>query len=939
LFRFYNIQTYSFRKPYTGFHFYFIAYKFLTYSIIKLPKNMMMKIRNLVLGISFLFNPIFINMSLSQSNKIILQNPQYTLYSDSVVQQNKYVAKAISSTEIVSNYKSPANEFLSSDISFKFSINGKDNEMKPGVDHHFDCAASVNETPPIVFGEQMKLTNSNVQTYLKPETKLTIRLDMRKVLAAFNSQGFFTDCNGNKIFKEDFKGVYIAGGTAPMIWDFDNLVNHGELQLKDADNDGIYETTLLLNAQKDEKQTNAQWKQTKDLSAFPQYQSAYPISDAIYNMSLEEMVKAVEPDSTFRTGKEWAGVWTRDISYSIILSMAYLQPKVAMNSLMKKVNKKKKIIQDTGTGGAYPASTDRMIWATAAWEVYKATGNKDWLQQAFIIIKNSIEDDIQNAYNKNTRLVKGESSFLDWREQTYPRWMQPVDIYVSENLGTNAVHYQGNIVLAEMAKLLNNPTVYTKHTAIAAGIKAAINKQLWMKDKGYYAQFLYGRNNLMQSQKSEALGEALCVLFNIADEKQQASIISKTPFMDFGVPCIYPQIPGIPPYHNNAVWPFVQTYFALAAAKAGNEKAVLESFGAIYRPAALFATNKENFVAQNGDFAGTQINSSNMLWSLSGNIALVHKILFGIQFDANQLSFKPFVPKALDGKRTLTNFVYRNAILDITVEGYGNSISSFLLDGKPTSTSIPATLKGKHFIQIILANNNISDDGINKQPGYITLATPILSQEEKSFSWLPIDGAVHYTIYRNGLPIAKSTNNSFPIADTFNTAEYQVAAIDKNKISSFASEPIYFIARNTNSVYPGADVAPAANYPYKGFTFIQKGFIELSTTKNKIVSFPITVNENGRYAIECKYANGNGPTNTLNKCAIRTLKNDGKKIGTIVFPQRGNGEWSNWGFTNSVEVFLEKGKHTISLTYEPWNENMNGEVNQAMLDFLMVTKQ
>jgi len=104
-------------------------------------------------------------------------------------------------------------------------------------------------------------------------------------------------------------------------------------------------------------------------------------------MSVEEMIKAVEPDSTFRTGKEWAGVWTRDISYSIILSMAHLQPEVAMKSLLRKVNKKKRIIQDTGTGGAYPCSTDRMIWATAAWEIYKATGDKDWLQQAYIIIK------------------------------------------------------------------------------------------------------------------------------------------------------------------------------------------------------------------------------------------------------------------------------------------------------------------------------------------------------------------------------------------------------------------------------------------------------------------------------------------------------------------------------------------------------------------------
>ncbi len=74
------------------------------------------------------------------------------------------------------------------------------------------------------------------------------------------------------------------------------------------------------------------------------------------------MINAIEPDSTFRTGKEWSGVWTRDISYSIILSLAYLQPKVAKYSLLRKV-KNGVIVQDTGTGGAYPVSTDRMVWA------------------------------------------------------------------------------------------------------------------------------------------------------------------------------------------------------------------------------------------------------------------------------------------------------------------------------------------------------------------------------------------------------------------------------------------------------------------------------------------------------------------------------------------------------------------------------------------------
>ena len=85
------------------------------------------------------------------------------------------------------------------------------------------------------------------------------------------------------------------------------------------------------------------------------------------------------------------------------------------------------------------------------------------------IIKQSIADDVQNAYDPATGLVRGESSFLDWREQTYPRWMQPVDIYQSENLGTNAVHYQANVVLAQMAAKLGEPGVAAQHQRQAAG--------------------------------------------------------------------------------------------------------------------------------------------------------------------------------------------------------------------------------------------------------------------------------------------------------------------------------------------------------------------------------------------------------------------------------------------------------------------------------------
>ena len=92
-----------------------------------------------------------------------------------------------------------------------------------------------------------------------------------------------------------------------------------------------------------------QWKLKNDISSYPQLTTPNLLHQAIYNMGLDEMVNAVEPDTTLRTGKEWAGVWTRDVSYSILLSMAYMQPEASMISLMKKVDPMGRIIQDTGS--------------------------------------------------------------------------------------------------------------------------------------------------------------------------------------------------------------------------------------------------------------------------------------------------------------------------------------------------------------------------------------------------------------------------------------------------------------------------------------------------------------------------------------------------------------------------------------------------------------
>jgi hypothetical protein len=481
-----------------------------------------------------------------------------------------------------------------------------------------------------------------------------------------------------------------------------------------------------------------------------------------------------------------------------------------------------------------------------------------------------------------------------------------------------------------MASLLLRPAEAAKYTDIANKIKKGINTYLWQPVQKYYGQYLYGRKSQILSPKAEALGEALAIVFGIADSDKQKQIVAHTPVTDFGISCIYPQIPNIPPYHNNAVWPFVQTFWLWAGAKAANEKAVMESIAAIYRPAALFVTNKENFVADNGDFLGTQINSSNMLWSLSGNISIVHKVLFGIRFHENSLSFEPFVPSALKGTRSLKNFKYRDALLNIVMEGSGNRIKQFILDGKPlTKVAIPIDLNGEHNIKIVLANNLLSEGTINKVANYSSLSAPDAVYGDGKLKWSTVSGAKGFKILKNGKLLTTTKANEISIPQG-GFAEYQVIAVDNKGVESFASEPIAILSKKYEQVYEAEDFVEKAEYPYQGYS--GKGFIEISLNRNKAVTIPVTVPEDGLYAIDLRYANGNGPTNTENKCALRTLEVDGKRTGTSLFPQRGKGEWSNWGYSNSIKVHLSKGKHTVSLIYEGSNENMNEVVNQAMID-------
>ncbi len=692
----------------------------------------------------------------------------------------------------------------------------------------------------------------------------------------------------------------------------------------------------------------SEWTLTNDITPYPQLETPNRLHQAIYNLGLDEMVNAVELDTTLRTGKEWAGVWTRDVSYSIILSMAYLQPLASKVSLMKKVNANGQIIQDTGSGGAWPVSSDRMIWAIAAYEVYKVTGDRQWLEYIYPIIKNSLYNS-RMVVNAENGLVNGETSFIDWRVQSYPKWMEMSDIYRSQALGTSIVHAQAWRVLSEIATILGHKDVASEGEREYKTISDAVNRELWLEDKGYYAMYNYGRDFPINNPRAETLGESLAILFDVADPERAKTITENNPTTPYGVGIFFPQIADMTPYHNNSLWPWVASYWAIANAKAGNEEGVVEAIGSVFRPAALFTTNKENFVLDNGDIA-TELNSSNMLWCLSGNIALTHKILFGINFEKDGIAFKPFVPKTFGDTRSLTNFKYRNAILDITVGGYGDRIKSFKLNGKEHKPFIPATIKGYNKIDIVMADNNIAPLKVNRMKNVKAPLTPmarlyhnpeISSQNgpvNNFFEWNPIEYINHYLVLRDGKVVDKTNSTTY---EAIVPGEYQVIGVDDNGVQSFASEPL----SNVETIFvdmPGeTNILTSKEVSYEPVDSIAgyqgNGFVEFDhATEAKEVN--LSVESDGEYAISLRYANGNGPISTENKCAVRTLSVDGERVGVIVMPQRGDGNWSDWGYSNIVKVPLTAGVHTITIDYRPENENMNLTTNHAIVDRVRVAR-
>ena len=400
--------------------------------------------------------------------------------------------------------------------------------------------------------------------------------------------------------------------------------------------------------------------------------SVSEIKDGNYNGG------AAIPCECFETGEKWHYVWTRDLSYAADLGLAMLDPARTRNSLDFKLSAFRKgiarapqvagsadglqVIQDTGSGGSWPVSTDRVTWAFGAEEALKslpAAERKPFAARALKALSNTIENDRIAAFDKATGLYTGEQSFLDWRDQSYAAWIvnDLSSMASSKSLSTNVGHYKALTLAAALAGEHGDDARARKYKGWARELKNAINARLWLPGAGMYSSLSAGHFDGAPMHKFDWLGQSLAIITGIADGTKTRSILARYPHGPMGAPVIYPQQQGMPVYHNRAMWPFVTAYGLKAAAMAGNASVADAAYDTLMRGAAVNLSNMENLEWLSGQpllldeanpsLIGPVINSRRQLWSVGAYLGMVVENVFGVSMEPGGIRVQPFITAKL----------------------------------------------------------------------------------------------------------------------------------------------------------------------------------------------------------------------------------------------------------------------------------------------------
>ena len=618
----------------------------------------------------------------------------------------------------------------------------------------------------------------------------------------------------------------------------------------------------------------------------PILRSGNALTDALFAMAIHEAkensVATIEdeafqnarPCECFETGEKWNWVWTRDIAYATDLSLAWLDPERAKNSLLFKLSERKtggdlQIVQDTGTGGSWPVSTDRVTWARGAMAVLQHLNDPDFEQTVISALRNTAEIDKKYVFDQRDGLYFGETSFLDWREQTYPTWMgtDANHIAMSKSLSTNLNHLY----------LLRSLETLTGEDHGSGDLAAAIDAHFWVGS--HYSSYKSTELNPSPVNQQDLLATALAVI----DLGTHPEALAQYPHSSKGAPVIFPQQQRIPIYHNRAIWPFVSSYAILAARKANNGAVFEANLDSLVRAAALNLSHMENVEWQTGNnwlsddqYSGPVVNSRRQLWSVAGFIGVVVHGVFGLKKTAGTWHSDPILPsKWFSPEATLT------------------------VDG----TSFPIGNASMAVGEMVFADESDWRNMYGAMPPSLTLSG---SGSDVTLDFQSSESA-QYDIYKDGILIAENASTGW--TDTTSKAAcYSVTG--RLVQQSHPSAPSCWWGDNYNRI----QIIPIADFLVTGGNYSNnhgKPHHENWGEPTHKMTTTATVDTTGKHYIQLTYGNGSntidtGITASVKWIRVRNGQGEEIAVGPIVMAQ--NGDWGVWQKSTLFPVSLSAGE-------------------------------
>lgn len=851
------------------------------------------------------------NRTAKMSNDVIAQTDKYVVTCDSVI-QGKSVACALTGMHIESNFEpTTMHRDVPTEIPFKLAFNAHDNELPSGKNHYLQVMADTVRVLAGVADEQR--TTGKVATESLPR-KVTLQVDMRSQEDSLKRVGYFVTAKGDTIYADSFNGVWVAIDDPSYTIDFKTLSEYDNLKLKPSGESGIYETTLVLGDALPGVSSQKSWSIEQLPKGYAQVSTGATLIDALYNMAISTIYNNKVNGNFVKSASS-----VNDITYPVILSLAYLDAEAAKNSLKLVVTNGR--ISHESKGELWPIVSDDISWASAAWEVYCVTGNKEWLNYAYDVVLKSIEQDYETNFDVFEHLMHGGTWYSLTGNLYYPSWMQLTHIYESMSLTNNAQYARAFEILNDMSDELG---VENEYGSLVMDVRDAINEKFWNERKGYYSQYTYMPAYPIQSPCIDNLGQALCVLWNIANDDRAENLIMKTPMAPYGITVTSPHYDsGGIMNQSELSFPMIQAFWNIAAAKTGNEHSLRRGLGALYRLPALYCTYKSWCNAYTGETLDTGTGS---LGAAAANASMIYRVYAGITFLPNGIELNPFVPVFLMGKKEIKGFKYRQSVLDITIEGTGNDIESITLDDVSTHDNfIPATLKGRHQIHIKLCNTNHALQEITVSDSAFSLpATPLLSWHNGVARIENYDGAMSYRRVING-------ELSFSVRDTTYVTQVDIENFSVRAVLAIGEYSMGYVS----NPYLHAPMSKIFRFaPWVGRTS-QAGMVESMLGKNDHITMQVIVDEPGTYLLDVRYANGNGNVTSTGTCAARKVIVNTHRQATLVMPALGLDEWHRKGLTNMVRVDLLQGRNEIELSCVP---GVGSDV-PIMLDYMRLIKK